>query len=82
MTTEVFVSNQFPKLLWKKVLTTPEDHVRSDTILSVVHEDNLCVGIHRLSGEELVVLEVGDDPAKRGKGKMKVFGNGRGAGRA
>jgi hypothetical protein len=39
----------------------PEDHVRGNTVLSVVHEDDHTIGVHRLSSEELVVLEVSND---------------------
>jgi hypothetical protein len=45
--------------LGKTVL--PDGDVRRDTILTVVEEDNHAVGVHRLAGEELVVLEVADD---------------------
>jgi hypothetical protein len=45
--------------LGKTVL--PDGDERGDTILAVVEEDDHAVGVHRLSGVELVVLEVGDD---------------------
>jgi hypothetical protein len=53
-------------LLARKTLTyllqsiLPVDHVRGDTVLSVVHQDDHTLGVHRLSNEELVVLEVSD----------------------
>jgi hypothetical protein len=46
----------------------PEDHVRGDTVLSVVHEDDHAVRVHGLSGEELVVLEVSDHLLGEGTG--------------
>jgi hypothetical protein len=39
----------------------PDSNVRGDTILAVVEEDDHAVGVHRLAGEELVVLEVAND---------------------
>jgi len=46
----------------------PEDHVRGNTVLSVVHEDDHTIGVHGLSGEELVVLEVSDHLLGKGTG--------------
>jgi hypothetical protein len=39
----------------------PDGNVGGDTILAVVEEDNHAVGVHGIAGEELVVLEVGND---------------------
>jgi hypothetical protein len=39
----------------------PDGDERSDAVLAVVEEDNHAVGVHRLAGVELVVLEVADD---------------------
>ena len=39
----------------------PDGDEWGDTVLAVVEEDNHAVGVHGLAGEELVVLEVGDD---------------------
>jgi hypothetical protein len=39
----------------------PDGHEGGNTVLAVVEEDDHAVGVHGLAGEELVVLEVGND---------------------
>ena len=55
----------------------PDCNVRSDTVLTVVEEDDHAVGVHGLAGEELVVFEVANDFLGVGSGLgLKVLDGG------
>lgn len=60
-------------VLGKTVL--PEDEVGGDTILTVVEESDHSIGVHGLTGEELVVLEVGNNLLDVGSGTLLESGN-------